>query len=232
MATNDSIDSANIPLPLSHGGTGTNLTPSNGGIFYSDATQGQILSATSTANQPLLSGASGMPGWSTATYPGSTTINQILYSSANNTVVGLASANSGVLVTSATGVPSISSTLPVGVAGINRSITQALHGFSVGNVLYFNGTSYVAAIATSEAAAEVIGVVASVTDANTFVLQFAGYITGLSGLTAGSVMFLSPSSAGALTVTKPVTPTQVIKPVLIADSTTTGYINNQLGVVI
>lgn len=42
----------------------------------------------------------------------STTINQILYSSAANTIAGLASANSGVLVTSAGGVPSISSTLP------------------------------------------------------------------------------------------------------------------------
>lgn len=42
----------------------------------------------------------------------STTINQILYSSANNVIAGLATANNGVLVTSAGGVPSIGSTLP------------------------------------------------------------------------------------------------------------------------
>lgn len=47
------------------------------------------------------------PDFSTATYPISTTINQILYSSAANTVSGLATANSGVLTTSSTGVPSI-----------------------------------------------------------------------------------------------------------------------------
>ena len=115
MATNDSIDSANIPPPLSHGGTGANLTASNGGILYSDATKAQILAATSTGNQPLLSGASGAPGWSTATYPGATTANQLLYSSANNTIAGLTSGNDGILITSGAGVPSISSTPPTAV---------------------------------------------------------------------------------------------------------------------
>jgi hypothetical protein len=115
MANNDSIDSANIPPPLSHGGTGAQLVASNGGILYTDATKAAVLAATSTGNQPLLSGASGAPGWSTATYPGSTTINQLLYSSANNTITGLTTGNNGVLVTSAGGVPSISSTLPSAV---------------------------------------------------------------------------------------------------------------------
>jgi len=50
------------------------------------------------------------PAFSTATYPATTTINQILYSSANNVVSGLTSGNSGVLTTSATGVPSIDTT--------------------------------------------------------------------------------------------------------------------------
>lgn len=45
----------------------------------------------------------------------STTINQILYSSANNVIAGLVTANNGVLITSAGGVPSISSTLPSAV---------------------------------------------------------------------------------------------------------------------
>ena len=43
----------------------------------------------------------------TATYPATTTINQILYSSAANTVTGLATANQGVLTTGATGTPVI-----------------------------------------------------------------------------------------------------------------------------
>jgi trimeric autotransporter adhesin len=61
-----------------------------------------------TAGQVLQSGgAAANPVYSTATYPSTTTINQILYSSAANTVSGLATANNGVLITSATGVPSV-----------------------------------------------------------------------------------------------------------------------------
>ncbi len=48
--------------------------------------------------------------FSTATYPSSTTINRILYSSAANTISELATANSGVLSTSSSGVPSIDTT--------------------------------------------------------------------------------------------------------------------------
>jgi hypothetical protein len=95
------------PLSLANGGTSSSLVASNGGIFYSNATAGAILSGTATANQLLLSGSSAAPAWSTATYPATTTINQILYSSAANTVTGLATANNGVLITSATGVPSL-----------------------------------------------------------------------------------------------------------------------------
>ena len=47
------------------------------------------------------------PGFTTATYPLITTINQILYSSAANTITGLATANRGVLTTGATGIPVI-----------------------------------------------------------------------------------------------------------------------------
>lgn len=63
---------------------------------------------TATAGQILQSaGSSADPAFSTATYPATTTINQLLYSSAANVVSGLATANNGVLITSATGVPSL-----------------------------------------------------------------------------------------------------------------------------
>jgi fibronectin-binding autotransporter adhesin len=63
---------------------------------------------TVTAGQVLQSaGAAADPAFSTATYPSTTTINQILYSSAANTVTGLATANRGVLTTGATGIPVI-----------------------------------------------------------------------------------------------------------------------------
>lgn len=92
-------------LSLTRGGTNASLTASNGGIFYSTATAGAILAGTATANKVLLSGSSAAPSWSTATYPATTTINQIIYSSANNTVTGLATTNQASLSTNATGVP-------------------------------------------------------------------------------------------------------------------------------
>jgi len=94
-------------LPLANGGTNANLTASNGGIFYSTATAGAILAGTATARQMLQSGANTTPAWSTATWPATTTINQILYSSAANTVSEITAANNGVLITGATGVPSL-----------------------------------------------------------------------------------------------------------------------------
>lgn len=102
-------------LPLSHGGTGAALVANNGGIFYSTASAGAILSGTTTAHQVLLSGSSSVPSWSTTTYPVTTTINQLLYSPSANQISGLATANNATLVTDGSGIPSISQTLPTAV---------------------------------------------------------------------------------------------------------------------
>lgn len=106
MATNNAINSP-LPTTLANGGTQAVLTASNGGIFYSTASAGAILAGTATASQILLSGSSTTPAWSTATYPATTTVNQILYSSSANVISGLATANSGTFVTNGSGVPSI-----------------------------------------------------------------------------------------------------------------------------
>ncbi len=102
-------------VALADGGTGASLTASNGGILYSGSAAFAVLAGTATASQVLLSGASTTPAWSTATYPGTTTINQLLYSSAANVIGGLTTGNSGVLVTSAGGVPSIGTDIPTAV---------------------------------------------------------------------------------------------------------------------
>lgn len=63
---------------------------------------------TATAGQVFQSGGSTAdPAFSTATYPLTTTANQLLYSSATNTLAGLTTANNGVLITSSSGVPSL-----------------------------------------------------------------------------------------------------------------------------
>jgi hypothetical protein len=60
-----------------------------------------------TTGQVLQTNTGADPTWSTATYPSTTTINQLLYSSSANTVTGLSTANQGVLTTGATGIPVI-----------------------------------------------------------------------------------------------------------------------------
>ena len=116
-------------------------------------------------------------------------------------------------------------------ASVYQSINQA-HSFNVGNVLKFSGGVYALAQADSAADAEVVGIVSAVTDGNNFTLLYSGYINTMTGLTANTTYFLSPSSAGGLTTTEPITVGQISKPLLVATSATTGYFFNYRGVVI
>ena len=79
--------------------------------------------------------------------------------------------------------------------------------------------------ADSEANAEVIGIVSASADANNFVFTRPGHpVTTLTGLTAGALYYLSPTSAGTTTVTRPTTAGQIVKPIFIAVSTTAATI--------
>ena len=83
---------------------------------------------------------------------------------------------------------------PTAAEGV--AIAQTGHGFSVGNPVYFNGTSFVLARAdvwTTLAQ----GLVGEVTDANNFRLYQSGTVTTLSGLVAGTDYYLSAVTAGA-----------------------------------
>jgi hypothetical protein len=124
------VVSITSPLPLTNGGTNASLTASNGGIVWSNATQFQILAGTATAGQMLRSGATAAPTWSTATWPATTTINRILFSSAANVVGEITTANGGLLNTSSGGVPTITATPVLGVAGT-----------TVGSIGFQNATS-------------------------------------------------------------------------------------------
>lgn len=77
-------------LSLANGGTNANLTASNGGIFWSNATQAQILAGTSTAGQMLRSGASATPSWSTATWPATAAAGTVLNAASANTITATA----------------------------------------------------------------------------------------------------------------------------------------------
>lgn len=86
---------------------GALATANNGVLVTSNTGVPSILAGPGTTGNILQSNAAAAPSFSTATYPSTTTINEILYSSAANTVTGLATANRGVLTTGATGVPVI-----------------------------------------------------------------------------------------------------------------------------
>jgi len=100
------------------------------------------------------------------------------------------------------------------------TITQSSHGFTVGKVLKSSGSdgTYATALANTAANAEVVGIVVQVIDANTFTMALSGRITvdgAVPNVTAGSVLFLSASSAGDLTSTEPTTAAQISKPVAV-----------------
>jgi len=132
-----------LPLSLANGGTNASLVASTGGIFYSTASAGAILSGTATARQMLQSGATAAPSWSTSTWPATTTANQILYSSAINTVSEITAAASSVLITSAGSVPSLSQTLPSIVQGNITTVGTITSGTWNGSVigLTYGGTN-------------------------------------------------------------------------------------------
>lgn len=110
------------PVPLGSGGTSAALTANNGGLVYSNATTLAILAGTATARQIPLSGATGAPTWSTATYPSTIAANQLLYANATNTITGIAAPTiqGQVLISNISGVAGWSSLqFPTGGIGNN-----------------------------------------------------------------------------------------------------------------
>jgi hypothetical protein len=105
-----------------------------------------------------------------------------------------------------------------GIVGeLEININQVAHGFAVGDVIKSSGASndFDLAQADSPVNAEVVGIVASVSDVNNF-----AYISSAVNLAtaatpvgvAGQAVWLDPAVAGGMTVTKPTTNGQVTRP--------------------
>lgn len=109
---------------------------------------------------------------------------------------------------------------PSSFSAVTKDINQTTHGFVVGDWLRVSGGAYTKAQADTLANSQAVGVVSSVSDVNNFTIQMSGYISGLSGLTANSLHYLDASTAGAETTTEPT----ISKPVIFADSTSSGHI--------
>lgn len=87
--------------------------------------------------------------------------------------------------------------------GTISRVIQAAHGFTVGKLLYLNGSTYTLGLATSLPASQIVGMVSRVVDANTFEITLSGEVTGLTGLITGTTYFLSDTVAGNYSATEP-----------------------------
>jgi len=105
-----------------------------------------------------------------------------------------------------------------GSPSYRQTVTQAAHGFTTGNVLYYNGTTWVEAQSdTAPHFAGTIGVVESYsTDIFTVVLygEILASPDGLPGLAKNTIYFLDWVTPGNVTSTPP-TPTQGIQKTIL-----------------
>jgi hypothetical protein len=96
-----------------------------------------------------------------------------------------------------------------GTGSVAMLVMQALHGFVVGTPVYWNGTIWVKAIADSNSQVNgtlCTNVVKEVKSANSFTVVIGKddiIQTAFTGLTPNSAVYLSASTAGAVTSTEP-----------------------------
>ena len=115
---------------------------------------------------------------------------------------------------------------------ISKYITQSSHGFDVQDVIGWSGGTYNLAIADGTYDGEVIGIVTNADSLNIFEVTMAGYVTGLTGLVASTTYFLSDTTAGLLTSVEPTGDTHISKAILIADTTSSGWVLPYAGYII
>lgn len=109
-----------------------------------------------------------------------------------------------------------------GGGSTSYAVSQAAHGFTTGQAVYYNGTTWLLAKADN---ASTLGVgVVQVVDANNFNVVTAGPLTGLTGLTAGQYYFVSDVTAGTLSLVEPTSSSSFSNPVLFAVSATVGIV--------
>ena len=194
-----------FPLSMANGGTNASLTAANGAIPYSTATAIALLAA-GASGQLFQSGGVGTPNWTTATYPSTTTINQLLYSSSNNVVAGLATVNSASLVTSAAGVPTWLGSLTNGqlVIGSTGAIPVAATLTAGPGVSIANGAGSITISGTGSGIGwtEVTGTTQAMVADSAYVANNAGLVTLTLPATAafGTAIVVLGKGAGGWTI--------------------------------
>ena len=141
----------------------------------------------------------------------------------------LTNAASGKVLTSNTGG---TATWQYPDASLKLIINQTSHGFDLLDVVGYSGTTYNKPIADGNYEGEVIGIATRIIDANNFEVTQSGYIDTFTGLTQATTYFLSDTTAGELITGQTEVVGHVIKPVLFADSTTSGWVIPFIGTIV
>lgn len=184
-------------LIVANGGTGV-ATAAAHGVMIGEGTSAMATTAAGTATQVLQSGgASADPVWSTATFPATTTANQLLYSSATNTVGGLATAANAVLSTDSSSVPTLNVMGKNLVARNSGNVTNATTSLADVTGLGF-------AVAANEVWSFHVSLSTSSPDANGIKLGFtfpaaATFLARCLGTTTGVTAFSVDSIAASAT---------------------------------
>lgn len=223
-ATYPATTTANQLLYSSATNTVGGLATANDGVVVTSHTGvPSVLAGPGTTGNLLQSNAAAAPSYSTATYPSTTTIDQILYSSAANTVSGLSTANDGLLVTSHTGVPSILAG-PGTTGNLLQSNAAAAPSFSTatypsttaqGDILVSSAANTVTSLAKSATATRYVANTGAanepqwdqinLTNGVTGTLPIANGGTGLGG-SEGTVQTTDATPTDALTIALGATP--------------------------
>jgi hypothetical protein len=115
-----------------------------------------------------------------------------------------------------------------------KKYQQVANGFSVGDVISFNGTQFVKGIANAGNTLEFLGMVSSIIDPDNFILTYSGFIdtTPISGLSANTLYYVSPINAGKITPIEPFNPGESSRPILITQTPTSGLVLNDRGFIV
>lgn len=123
--------------------------------------------------------------------------------------------------------------MPSGVGGDTRTVTAG-ETLAAGDLIYFSSTPEAFKADANAEAKEAIGFVLSgITAAATGTAYFgSGVITGLTGLTAGARYYLSATTPGGITTTKPSGSADIVQQIGFALSTTELYFEPQSAILL
>lgn len=142
----------------------------------------------------------------------------------SNKVAALADNNNWIEYTSGSG----------GGDAIKKRYFQAAHSFNIGQVIGYDGSSFVLKSAAQSDTNETLGIVSRIDDVDNFTLTYAGFFdaSSLTGLSANTVYFVSAAVAGELSPNPPIGLGEENRPILIMQTQTTGIVVQYRGQII